>query len=660
MWLKRRYPPGLFIMGILGIFLVIVLIFKVQILIEKRQQTKPVTYLFDQPVTIRLETSEDWLRGAVWIKPRLSAWSAAFSPDGEFIAVPMGFGVIGILRAQDGSLVRMLAGHQKPIEWVSFSPDGRFLASGDEEEIRLWSLATGETIQRFSCTLCGSRRAAFSPDGHLLAFGDHENLKILEIETGQERSISIGYLGYRNFVEFSDDGQLIASGSYMLGTVKVWRVSDGTELFTINEQAYGPVNFSIGGSLLASATPDGVIKLWRLPEGSLVRTISAHRKERSSPVRLPPVVLFSPNGDMLASGSSGEIIKLWSPDGRLLGRLWQQADIPLAFSPDGRYLVSGGATLKLWHIVDRSLKLNLGGVHDLRTASEGIESLAFSPDGTLLATSFSRYSEEAVKLWQMPEGRLVGVLPISGHGLAFSPDGQLLAVADLKAVTLWRVSDGQRVRSHDCPAQSFTDYVVAFSPDGTLLAAVCANRIEVWKVSDGSKPFPIRGRGGGIAFSPDSELLAVSGGGVTLYSARDGQEVRTIRDRSCSGNCGVAFSLDGQLVAASVDFDYFGTKHGIKIWRVSDGQEVRSYQVESRYSNPIQAVVFVPGKKIVVIAEEHTIKLWDLESGKWVGFFQGHTNAITSKIEALAVSPDGKYLASGGSDGLALWQIRDE
>ncbi len=643
---RKRRPWGLVV---LLVFFTIYMIFQVQVWIEKPRQTKPITYLFDQPVSVPVEASEDWLRGAVWIKPRLLAWSAAFSPDGEFIAVPMGFGVIGIFRAQDGSLVRMLAGHKRRIEWVDFSPDGRFLASGDDDgkEIRLWSLATGETVQRFPCkSLCG--RAAFSPDGRWLAFEYENTLKMWEIETGQERAIPTGYLGYRNFVEFSDDGQLIASSSFTSGTVRVWRVSDGAELFTIKEPAFGPVNLSIGGSLLASATPDGVIKLWRLPEGSLVRTISAHRK-----AQLPPNVLFSPQGDLLAS-SSGGTIKLWSPEGRFLGRLNWQAGMPLVFSPDGKYLASGGATLKLWQISDKSLKLNLGGVHVLRTIWEGIESLAFSPDGTLLATSFS-YPAEGVKLWQMPEGRLVGMLPTSGYALAFSPDGQLLAVAETKAITLWRVKDGKRVRSLSC-SFSIINRSLAFSPDGTLLAAVCADRLEVWKVSDGSKlfvPWIQWIRGTGIAFSPDSELLAVNGDGVMLYNARDGKEVRTLlRNRYCSAGCAVAFSSDGQLVAASIEYDY--GSYGIKIWKVSDGQEVRSYQAESRYLN--KAVAFVPSKKVLAIAEGSTIKLWDLESDEWVGSFQGHT----SENRALAISPDGKYLASGGDDGVALWQIKTE
>lgn len=537
---RKRWPWGLvFLVIIFAIFM----FFRVQVWLEKPRQTKPIAYLFDQSVTVSLETSEDWLRGAVWIKPRLYASSAAFSPDGQLIAVPMGFGVIGIVRAQDGSLVRMMAGHKSRIKWVAFSPDGRFLASRDDEEIQLWSIADWKIVKRFPCKIYHpwGEQAVFSPDGRLLAAGCETVVKIWELETDHVRTIPAGGqpVLFSSSLAFSDDGQLIASSDFSDGTIWVWRARDGTELFAIKEQkTFGPVNLSLRGSLLASATPDGVIKLWRLPEGSLVRTISAHRK-----AKLSPVVLFSPSGDMLASGS-GETIKLWSPEGRFLGRLDWQAGQPLAFSPDGKYLLSGGTTLKLWQLSDRSLKLSLAGIHPLWTVWEGVEALAFSADGSLLASSSSYNSEEGVKLWRMPEGNLEKILSTQGHALAFSPDGQLLAVVEPQAVTLWRIADGKRVRSHSCRVASFTNYSVAFSPDGTLLATACENQITAWKVSDGSRLFSIRGREKGIAFSPDGQLLAVNGAGVKLYSARDGKEVRTLYTSSCE-RCAIAFSSDG-------------------------------------------------------------------------------------------------------------------
>jgi len=647
MWLKRRYPPGLFVIIILGVFLTIVLILRVQISIEKGRQTKPITYLFDQPVSVPVEASDEWLRGAVWIKPTMGVWSAAFSPDGEFIAVPMGFGVIGILRAQDGSLVRMLVGHRGWVDSLAFSPNGEFLASVESKMIRLWSLSTWETVKTFPCDSCG--KAVFSPNGRLLAAGDKTTIRIWEIETDQEQAIPTGQGSYINSVEFSDDGQLIVSSGGTDGTIKAWRMSDRTELFTIKERTSSALKFSIGGSLLASATPDGVIKLWRLPEGNLVRTISAHRESSFA-----PLVLFSPRGDMLASSSGEGIIKLWSPEGRFLGRLnWENESIlALAFSPDGEYLASLGATLKLWQLADRSLKLNLGGVSTSRSfIGNGITSLAFSPDGSVLAST-SWYDHDGVKLWRIPEGSLVRALPTRGTDLAFSPDGQVLAVVEPQAITLWQVSDGRRVRSWEQHCSS-----VAFSPDGAIVTTSCAYRIAAWRISDGSTLFSLSDSallGGKVAFSPDGQLLAVAKYAVKLYDARDGSEVRTLTDGRgyVRAYDDVTFSPDGQLVAAS------DSESGIKIWRVSDGQQVRSYKTDRLIG--IQAIAFAPGGKTVAIAEQNVIKLWDIEDDQIVSTLHGHGGILVGFVKALAISPDGKYLASGGGDGLALWQLRTE
>jgi WD40 repeat protein len=281
----------------------------------------------------------------------------------------------------------------------------------------------------------------------------------------------------------------------------------------------------------------------------------------------------------------------------------------------------------------------------------------------MLASSVSYYKGEGVKLWKMPEGRVVRMLPTAGRALAFSSDGQLLAVAEPQAVTLWQVSDGKRVRtiSESCaPGSSLSS--VAFSPDGTLVAATCGlsgRMIRVWKVADGKELFSIAGDAngkGGVAFSPDGQLLSVAKGrSVKLYSASDGSEVRVLQESKyfgCLLNCAVAFSPDGQLIAAS-DSDY-----SIKIWRVSDFQEVRSYKADE---GDIRAIAFVPDRKALAIAEWHrdTIKLWDFERDQWIGILRGHGGSLKGWINDLVVSPDGKYLASGGTDGLALWRIKD-
>ncbi|MCX8103980.1 MAG: hypothetical protein N3E42_06090, partial [Candidatus Bipolaricaulota bacterium] len=85
-----------------------------------------------------------WLENAVWVKTYLGGYSLAYAPGSKLIATPGGFGQIFLYSTIDGSLVRVLRGHEGVVTAVAFSPDGTKLASGDEfGVIRIWNVADG-------------------------------------------------------------------------------------------------------------------------------------------------------------------------------------------------------------------------------------------------------------------------------------------------------------------------------------------------------------------------------------------------------------------------------------------------------------------------------------------------------------------------------------
>ena len=115
----------------------------------------------------------------------------------------------------------------------------------------------------------------------------------------------MGHISWVNSVTFSPDGQILASGSED-NTIKLWRVSDGNLIRTLTEHEWSvsSVTFSPDGQILASGSADNTIKLWRVSDGSLIRTLMGHTGVVHS-------VSFSPDGQILASGSSDNTIKLW-------------------------------------------------------------------------------------------------------------------------------------------------------------------------------------------------------------------------------------------------------------------------------------------------------------------------------------------------------------
>jgi WD40 repeat protein len=291
----------------------------------------------------------------------------------------------------DIQLVRTLKGHTAEVRSVSFSPDGRLLASGSEDgTIKLWRVSDGSLVR----TLTGHARevdsVSFSPDGRLLASGSGDNtIKLWRVSDG----VLVRTLHPDSVysVSFSPDGRLLASGGWQ--GIKLWRVADGSLVRTLEGHTgwVRSVSFSPDGSLLASGSEDKTIKLWRVADGSLVRTLTGHTQYVDS-------VSFSPDGRLLASGSADYTIKLWRVSDGVLVRTLHPNSVCVSFSPDGRLLALGGwQGIKLWRVADGS------EVRTLTGHTDWVNSVSFSPDGRLLA---SGSGDSTIKLWRVADGAL--------------------------------------------------------------------------------------------------------------------------------------------------------------------------------------------------------------------------------------------------------------
>ena len=226
---------------------------------------------------------------------------------------------------QDVPLVCTLEGHANAVSSVAFSPDGKLLASGSYEEIKLWDVATGQCIRTLKGHILMVYSVSFSPDGRLLASGAWDKtVKLWDVATGECIRTLKGHTGGVCSVAFSPDGKLLASGSAD-DTIKLWDVATGQCIRTLKGHKYdvNSVAFSPDGKLLASAScaypyqegPEcfqGQIKLWDIRTGKCLQTLKRHTRKVYS-------VAFSPDGKLLASGSRDQTIKLWVVS---TGKVW--------------------------------------------------------------------------------------------------------------------------------------------------------------------------------------------------------------------------------------------------------------------------------------------------------------------------------------------------
>lgn len=293
--------------------------------------------------------SLDTLRGhSGWV------WSVSFSPDGKYIASGSTDHKIILWDVTKRSSVGTLMGHSDLVLAAVFSPDGKILASGSrDKKIVLWDVASCQPLRTLGGWFSGHSElvnsVVFSPDGQTLVSGGWDSKVILwDVASGKPRHTLKGHFGWVYSVAISPDGLIVASGSRDQ-TIILWNAKTGQQIRTIDSE-FGLVNvvaFSPDGRTLAAGgfQPNQIL-LWDVETGERIGTLSGHTERVNA-------VMFSPDGKTLASGSRDEKIILWDlktgkPKRTLTGHT--ERVFSVAFSPDGQLLASGAGddTIKIW------------------------------------------------------------------------------------------------------------------------------------------------------------------------------------------------------------------------------------------------------------------------------------------------------------------------
>lgn len=425
---------------------------------------------------------------------------------------------------------------------------------------------------------------------------------------------------------------------------QLWRRRLGARIYAFD--------LSPDAKRLALAAGDGSIYLVDALTSRLVRVLRGHGDQVFA-------VAFAPDGTLVSGAWDGEL-RRWSKSGaasQVLAHL-PVAISSLAFSPDGSLLAVGS-----WANEIGIYAMPTGRrVAALKGHSARVDALAFAPTGLRLA---SAGHDRTVRLWTLgADGHLQGEATVlRGHGaavyaLAFSADGKRLASgsADL-GIRLWDVPK-RRLQRLLIGHEGFV-WSLAFSPDGRRLASGSWDEtVRLWDVKTGRQRRLLR------AHREVVSALRFDPAGSTLFSASrdrsaaawhvpedargparalDGRMTQAAGEGHRGGVSALAFTADGAVLATA------GQEGAIRLWDVASG---RQRAVLRGHEGAVQALAYLPDGKLASAGADGVLRLWDTSRRRLLRGLRGHRGAIWD----LAVEPQGRWLASAGSDRtLRFW-----
>jgi WD40 repeat protein len=533
---------------------------------------------------------------------------------------------------------------------LAASANGKFLGAVTEHGIvRVWDATTGKEVRTWT-PKSRWESLAFSPDGkQVYDISLNHFIEGWETESGREL-FSVKEEKDQPLVTIaaSPDGKYLATATHNTGV-------------TLREAATGKaVRTVVGGHTCVVFSSDskrlvagyrGAVAQWDVATGGLTTL-----RDLGKP---PRTVAISPDGKQMAAGGEGPNVVLATHGGvaRML-TLPNHWIYSLAFSPDGSYLAtaSGGrdeGTIKLWDARTGAEKRTLLGPTGI------VRSLVFLPDGRLASAGDESDHKGLVRIWDLNSQG--GAIVLKGKftdlsELAFGPDNRSLAVAgNGHEIVIWDV-DNPRAQPRSIRSTGMTR-CVAWSPDASRIAFPGESGVMLWDLGKNQRAGDIAGGHklstiNAVAFNSDGKRLATasSDGTARVWNLADGGEVAQVRNqlRGCSG---LVFSDDGTMLAVATDEDTVSTRSA------DTGDVLRSFKVPgarlqkvalSKNGNRLAAVGYADQRRAAIA------RIWNLKDGAEAPPLTGHVGEVT----ALAFSPDGKRLATGGKDrNIRLWDV---
>jgi len=638
--------------------------------------------------------------------------AVALSADGTQLYSAAGDNVIRCTNLADGAEVRQIKGHTGAI--VRLHVQGATLFSGSADgTARLWKTADGAAIRSVNH---GAAVTGFAvdPTGKTLATcGADKNVKLWNVADGAAITTLTGHVGVPADVSFSADGTRVASISDE--ALWLWDVAAGRRLesFALPEGAQHGVGFH--ESQLVAAAADGSLQIVR---PHLEQLIDAHADGVLS-------LALVPDGTKVVTSGADKTVKLWDlADGKELAVFAGPTEVvsSVAVSADGKQLLGGGAdaVLRVWplpaaaqtkpveaasqwelaspirclHLSREGSRVAVGGednvvrVRDWAIGRElerfaghtmPVLTTAMSADGTFVVSG----SADKTARKQVLDLSRIAVLESAPRDVAFLADAaQLVTAGDAPALTRWQISETGLARAGTLPAEgakpegyiSAAQTAVAVSPDAGHLAALdSTGRTHVWNLADGALTFAVDAppqatesevppaaateaedapapERGGVQFSADGNKLVIG------Y----GRQVRVV-DATTGG-----FQERFDQPAAVTDVAISPDGLSVEVGRVGEAENAALYKcalerIIGSHAGPVTAIAFTPdGAGLVSGGADKLVRRWNVapgegeDGGEAVAQYPGAEDVVT----CVEVTKDGRRVLAGGLDKtVRIWPL---
>jgi WD40 repeat protein len=531
------------------------------------------------------------------------------------------------LPAQDLEIYPQI-GAPSSISIVSFSSDGKYLLTVDSRKIieggsvKIWDAATGRELKTLINVNSPSyiQDAIYSPNGQLCLVitnsntngrPDNGTIRLVNIEKGNTVTRFRGHTGRITGAVFSPDGGRVASCSEKI--IRIWDAASGQEIRSIDTATnINTVAWAPNGTNIASGSADGIIKTWDTGTGRELKTLAKYQDKDGNRLITPSIknLTYSPDGHRIAAymGNffSSMIVTVDTQMGGELTRISSNSGDSVVYSPDGQSILGDGVLF------------DAGTGRQIRQFSSGkVSAAAISRDGRRVAIGDDN---GIIKIFNFATGR--ELLDIRGHTapsneISYSPDGNYIAAAFDTTILIWDTKRGQiinKLTGHGGDKKNRNrDPIIkiAWSQNGRLLASSGMDQtVKVWDVSNGRCLFTFTELG-----PADSETEFVQS---------------------------LGFSPDGKYLVTA------NNEKSIRLWDAATGRAIR--YMAGELSHPVTTVFFSKdGRQLITGGEGYHMKTWNVDNGRLFREMQ------TFGSDYLALSPDGKRLASTKWDRVSIW-----